>query len=52
MGHPDRRIKRIRKKQRQQMLSRRSIHYRYLDLTPYNVVGQMVHGKEFAIKYK
>ena len=52
MGHPDRRPKRERRKKRQKMLSRRSLYGRTLDLTPYNVVGPMVKGEEFSIKYK
>lgn len=52
MGHPDRKIKRDRKKMRQKMLSRRSLYNRTLDLTPYNAVGPMVQGEEFTIKYK
>lgn len=52
MGHPDRRPKRERKKKRQKMLSRRNLYNRTLDLTPYNVVGPMVKGEEFTIKYK
>ncbi len=54
MGHPDRRPKRERKrkKQRQKMLARRNLYQQTLDLTPYNVVGPMVKGEEFAIKYK
>ena len=52
MGHPDRGPKRERKKQRQKMVSRRNLYDRTLDLTPYNVLGRMVKGDEFAIKYK
>ncbi|MDZ4131989.1 MAG: hypothetical protein U1E11_02540 [Dethiobacteria bacterium] len=53
MGHPDRKPKRERrKKQRQKMLSRRNLYDQTLDLTPYNAVGPMVRGEEFAIKYK
>ena len=53
MGHPDRRPKRERKKRKKQkMLPRRSLHDQTLDLTPYNAVGPMVKGEEFTIKYK
>lgn len=52
MGHPDRRPKRERRRKRQKMLARRSLHGRTLDLTPYNAVGPMVKGEEFTIKYK
>ncbi len=52
MGHPDRKPKRERRKQRQKMLARRNLYEQTLDLTPYNAVGPMVKGEEFAIKYK
>jgi hypothetical protein len=52
MGHPDRKPKRERRKQRQKMLARRNLYDQTLDLTPYNAVGPMVKGEEFVIKYK
>ncbi len=52
MGHPDRKPKRGRRKQRQKMLARRNLYDRTLDLTPYNAAGPMVRGEEFTIKYK
>lgn len=52
MGHPDRKPKRERKKQRQKMVTRRNLYDRTLDLTPYNVLGRMVKSDQFAIKYK
>lgn len=52
MSHPDRKPKRERKKQRQKMLARRNLYNQTLDLTPYNVLGNMVRGEEFTIKYK
>ena len=52
MGHPDRKPKRERNKQRQKMIARRNLYDRTLDLTPYNVLGHMVKGDEFTIKYK
>jgi len=34
------------------VINRRNLYDQTLDLTPYNAVGPMVRGEEFAIKYK
>ncbi len=52
VGHPVRKPKRERRKQRQKMLARRNLYDQTLDLTLYNAVGPMVKGEDFAIKYK
>jgi hypothetical protein len=51
MGHPDRRKQR-EEKRKEKMLNRRSYDHQTLDLTPYNAVGRIKFGDEFAIKYK
>jgi len=51
MGHPDRRKQR-EKKRKEKMLNRCFYDHQTLDLTPYNAVGRIKFGDEFAIKYK